>query len=382
MKPISARLVVTLAAVALLAACSKASPPAPQAPEVDVMAAKAIDLPVTQTTVGRLSPTLTAQVNARVTGNVLRKNYTEGSEVKAGQLLFQIDPAPLRAALDAQLAALAQARASAANAKAIAERNRALLARGLIAQQAYDTDAATARTAAAAVKQAEANVETARLNLSYAHVTSPISGRAGIADVTVGALVSASSATPMTTVERIDPIYALFSEPYAEIQRLRQNVDGAGNADTAPRVHLVLPDGTTYAEAGKLDFTDMAVDPQTGAVQLRAVFPNPKRVLLPGLFVTVKLDAGVMKHVFLVPQGAVQRDPQGAFVYVLGQDDKVQQRPVTLGEMHDLDWVVTKGLAPGERVIVNGIQKVQPGSTARVAPAPAAQPAARSGKAG
>ena len=378
MKPVPARLAATLVAIALLSACSHSTPPPPPPPQVDVMAVKSSDLPIVRTMVGRLAPTLIAQVNARVTGNVLSKDYREGGDVKAGQLLFQIDPAPLRAALDAQLAALAQARANAANAEMIATRNKALVARGLIAQQTYETEAASARTAEAAVKQAAANVEAARLNLSYTRVTAPISGRAGIADVTVGALVSASAGTPMTTVERIDPIYALFSAPYAQVAPLIQaQARGAyDSAGSAPRVRLLLPDGQTYAETGRLDFTDMAVDPATGAVQLRAVFPNPQRILLPGLFVTVKLDVGMLKHVFLVPQEAVQRDAKGAFVYVLGRGDKVEQRQVMLGEMHGADWVVRGGLADAERVIVDGVQKVHPGAVARAAGAPAAPAAA------
>ncbi|EQD68484.1 multidrug resistance protein [mine drainage metagenome] len=370
MKLTTARLAAPLAAIVLLAACSKTPAPTPPPPQVDVITAKAVDLPVVQTMVGRLAPTLTAQVNARVTGNVLSKDYQEGGEVKAGQLLFQIDPAPLKAALDAQLAALAQARASATNAQLIAARDKTLVGRGLIARQTYDTDAATARTTAAAVQQAEANVEAARLNLSYAHVTAPISGRAGIANVTVGALVSATSATPMTTIERLDPIYALFSAPYAQVAPLQQaEASGAFKAlGAAPSVRLILPDGSTYPETGKLDFTDMAVDPQTGAVQLRAIFPNPQRLLLPGLFVTVKLSAGVMKNVFLIPQAAVQRDPQGAYVFVLGAGNKVEQRPISLGAMHGSDWVVIHGLANGERIIVNGVQKVHPGGIAVAAP--------------
>ncbi|MHB1618319.1 MAG: efflux RND transporter periplasmic adaptor subunit [Metallibacterium sp.] len=370
MKLTTARLAAPLVVIVLLAACSKAPAPAPAPPQVDVITAKAVDLPIVRTMVGRLAPTLTAQVNARVTGNVLSKDYKEGGEVKAGQLLFQIDPAPLKAALDAQLAALAQARASATNAQLIAERDKTLVGRGLIARQTYDTDAATARTTSAAVQQAAANVEAARLNLSYAHVTAPISGRAGIANVTVGALVSATSATPMTTIERLDPIYVLFSAPYAQLAQLQQaEASGAFKAPgTAPSVRIILPDGSTYADTGRLDFTDMAVDPQNGAVQLRAIFPNPQRLLLPGLFVTVKLSAGVMKNVFLIPQAAVQRDPQGAYVFVVGAGNKVEQKQLTLGEMHGTDWVVTHGLANGDRVIVNGVQKVHPGVVAEVAP--------------
>jgi membrane fusion protein (multidrug efflux system) len=370
------RQLLLVAGILLLAACSKAPSFTPPPPEVDVVIAHAVNLPLTRDLVGRLTPTLTAQVNARVTGNVLQRVYTEGSDVKAGQVLFRIDPAPLQAALDAQRAALAQARATAANAAQTASRYADLVQRGLIARQTYDDAEATARSSAAAVRQAAANVETAQLNLSYATVTSPIAGRAGIALVTVGALVSASAGTPMTTVERIDPIYANFSEPYSEVEKLRAAQAKGQLRPTsggAPAVQLVLPDGSIYAHTGSLDFSDMAVDPQTGAVQLRALIPNPDRSLLPGLFVTVRLHVGTLDHVFLLPQAAVQRDATNAFVFVLGTDDKVVQQTVQLGEMHGADWVITGGIQNGQRVVVSGIQKVHAGITARaVAPTAAA----------
>ncbi len=362
----------------LVAACGKAPSFTPPPPEVEVVVAHAVDLPLTRDLVGRLTPTLVAQVNARVTGNVLQRVYTEGSDVKAGQVLFRIDPAPLKAALDAQRAALAQARANAANAAQTAARYADLVRRGLIARQTYDVAEATARSTAAAVQQAAANVEAARLNLSYATVRSPIAGRAGIAQVTVGALVSASAGTPMTTVERIDPLYANFSEPYAEVEKLR-TAQAVGQlkpaADGTPAVQLVLPDGRVYAHAGVLDFSDMAVDPQTGAVQLRALIPNPDRGLLPGLFVTVRLHVGTLDRVFLIPQTAVLRDPQGAFVYVLDGNGIVEQKPVQLGDMRGSAWIVSGGLANGDRVIVAGVQKVKPGAPARVAAPGAGKPA-------
>ncbi len=372
------RQLLLVAGILLVTACSKAPSFTPPPPEVEVVTARAVNLPLTRDLVGRLTPTLTAQVNARVTGNVLQLAYTEGSDVKAGQVLFRIDPAPLQAALDAQRATLAQAQATAVNAEQTASRYADLVRRGLIARQTYDDANATARSAAAAVRQAAANVEAARLNLSYATVKSPITGRAGIALTTVGALVSASAGTPMTTVERIDPIYAYFSEPYSEVEQLRA-AQAAGqlkpSAGGIPAVQLVLPDGRVYAHSGTLDFSDMAVDPQTGAVQLRALIPNPDRNLLPGLFVTVRLHVGTLDHVFLLPQAAVLRDPKGAFVYVLDGNGIVVQQPVQLGEMRGSAWIVTGGLDNGQRVIVDGVQKVKPGAPARVAAPGAGKPA-------
>ena len=372
------RQLLLIAGILLVSACSKTPRFTPPPPEVEVVTAHAVNLPLTRDLVGRLTPTLTAQVNARVTGNVLQLAYTEGSDVKAGQVLFRIDPAPLRAALDAQRATLAQAKATAANAEQTAKRYADLVRRGLIARQTYDDAEATARSSAAAVRQAAANVEAARLNLSYATVKSPISGRAGIALTTVGALVSATAGTPMTTVERINPIYAYFSEPYSEVEQLRA-AQAAGqlkpSAGGIPAVQLVLPDGRIYAHSGTLDFSDMAVDPQTGAVQLRALIPNPDRSLLPGLFVTVRLHVGTLDHVFLLPQTAVLRDPKGAFVYVLGGNGIVVQQPVQLGEMRGSAWIVMSGLDNGQRVIVDGVQKVKPGAPARVATPGASKPA-------
>ncbi len=372
------RQLLLVAGILLVTACSKAPSFTPPPPEVEVVTARAVNLPLTRDLVGRLTPTLTAQVNARVTGNVLQLAYTEGSDVKAGQVLFRIDPAPLQAALDAQRATLAQAQATAVNAEQTASRYADLVRRGLIARQTYDDANATARSAAAAVRQAAANVEAARLNLSYATVKSPITGRAGIALTTVGALVSATAGTPMTTVERIDPIYAYFSEPYSEVEQLRA-AQAAGqlkpSAGGIPAVQLVLPDGRVYAHSGTLDFSDMAVDPQTGAVQLRALIPNPDRNLLPGLFVTVRLHVGTLDHVFLLPQAAVLRDPKGAFVYVLDGNGIVVQQPVQLGEMRGSAWIVTGGLDNGQRVIVDGVQKVKPGAPARVAAPGAGKPA-------
>ncbi len=363
----------------VLAGCSHPAPSAPPEPVVRVLVVHPGELAYTRELVGRLQPTLMAQVNARVTGNVLKRVYTEGSHVQAGQVLFRIDPAPLLAILHERQAALAQARASAENAMIITRRYAHLIQRNLIARQDYDNALATERTTAAAVQQATAQLEAAKLNLSYATVRAPIAGRAGLAKVTVGALVSAAMATPMTTIERINPLYAYFSEPYPEVEKLRQ-AQATGKLKPVPGgkplVQIVLPNGHLYTQAGRLDFTDMAVNPQTGTVQLRAIVANPKHQLLPGLFVTIRLNMGSFSKVYRVPQAAVLRNQQGPYLFILGVGNKVAMRRIKLGLMEGSDWIVTRGLHNGERVIIDGVQKVRPGKVARVTAAPT-KPAAR-----
>jgi len=363
----------------LLAGCSHHAPAAPPPPQVRVLVVHPGELAFTHELVGRLQPTLVAQVNARVSGNVLKRVYTEGSHVKAGQVLFRIDPAPLLAILHERQAALAQARASAENAKVTSHRYAKLLQRGLISRQVYDNASATERTTAAAVQQATAQLETAKLNLSYATVRAPIAGRAGLAKVTVGALVSAAAATPMTTITRINPLYAYFSEPYHEVEKLRQ-AQATDKLKPAPGgkplVQIILPNGHLYAEAGRLDFTDMAVNPQTGTVQLRAIVANPKRQLLPGLFVTIRLNMGSLGKVYRVPQAAVLRNQKGPYLLILGAGNKVVLRHVKLGQMEGSDWIVTQGLRNGERVIIDGVQKVRPGGVVRISTSPG-KPAVR-----
>ena len=360
----------------LLGACARSGPPpASPPPQVGIVVVHAQPVPLTRNLVGRLSATRSADVRARVAGVLLKRLYTEGSDVKAGQPLFQIDPAPLRAALDGALASLAQAEANATNAHITAQRSRQLLSSGLVSRSDLDNAEAAERSTAAAVQQAKAAVGTARINLSYASVTAPIAGRAGQQGVTEGALVGQGTATLLTTVEQIDPIYVNFDQPAVDIERLRR-AQAAGSVTMARgrqvSVQVILADGTPYAHTGTLDFLDVSVDPATGAVALRGIIPNPDHQLLPGMFVGLRLTSGAVNRGFLVPQAGLLRDAQGAYVLVAGADDKVVQKRVTTESLAGPNWIVTEGLADGDRVIVSGTQSARPGSTVAAVPATAA----------
>jgi membrane fusion protein, multidrug efflux system len=364
-----------VAGLALLAAgCSesgKTPPPALPPAQVGIITVHSQPVPLTRDLVGRLSATRVSDVRARVAGVLLKRLYKEGSDVKEGQPLFQIDPAPLQAALDGALAALAQAEASATNAHINAQRDRELVPSGLVSRAELDNAEATERSTAAAVQQARANVETARINLGYARVTSPIAGRAGQQGVTEGALVGQGTATLLTTVEQIDPIYVNFDQPAVEVERLRR-AQATGNVTLVDRtkasVQLTLPDGATYGRAGTLDFRDVSVDPATGAIALRGVIPNPDYQLLPGLYVNVRLTVGTVNHAYLVPQAALQRDNTGPYVLVVGDDDKCIQKRVAAETLNGPDWIVTDGLSDGDRVIVSGIQSAKPGAKVAAVP--------------
>lgn len=365
----------------LLAACHKppqkafSFPP----PEVTVVRAHAERVPRVRELVGRLAPTRVAEVRARVAGIILKRDYTEGTDVKEGQVLFQIDPAPLEANLHAQEAALAQAQANAANAAATAKRFHDLSARGLASRQDLDNALAAARSTAAAVKQAQANVETARLNLGYATVRAPIAGRAGRALVSQGALVGQGTATELTSIQQIDPIYVNFSQSTAEFEQLQEAEHGTGTgAATHDPVYLevTLPDGTAYGKRGTLDFSDLAVDPSTATVSLRGILPNPDRRLLPGMFVDIRLTAGYLDHAFLLPQAVLLRDDAGAYVYVVNAAGKVEQRRVQTHGMTLRNWILTGKLKDGDSVIVSGLQKVRPGAPVKVVSAKAGNGAA------
>lgn len=374
MKSLVSRGLTLCAGMIVLAACAKqtAESPKPPPPEVAVVTAHAQSVPLTRELVGRLASTRIAQVRARVAGIILKRVYTEGTDVKQGQVLFRIDPAPLEASLHAQQAALAKAKADATNAALTAKRYKELRSKGLISQQDLDTALAAERTTAAAVKQAQANVESARLDLGYATVKAPIAGRAGRALVTEGALVGQGEATELTTVEQIDPIYVNFSQSVTQMQSLKQAViqgqDMSGGENKA-KVEVILPDGTAYPHQGSVDFSDLAVDPGTGAVSLRAVLSNPERILLPGMFVNLRLTVGHLDQAFLLPQAVVQRDESGAYVLVVAKDGKVEQRRIETHGMTRTDWIITGKLADGDQVIVTGIQKVKPGATAKAVPA-------------
>jgi membrane fusion protein (multidrug efflux system) len=367
MKPAVLRFTLVGACASLLAACGDTAPPksaSPPPPEVAVVTVHPQSVPLTRELVGRLAPTRVAEVRARVAGIVLERTYTEGTDVKKGDVLFRIDPAPLEAALHAQEAALARARAEAANAALLARRYRDLAEKHLLSAQDLDTALANERTAAAAVREAQARVEQAKLDLGYATVSAPIDGRAGRALVTEGALVGEGEATWLTSVEQIDPIYANFSRSVNELQELQHNA-GQSLVPGGGKVEVSMPNGEPYPQAGTLDFSDLSADPGTGTVSLRAVVPNPDRLLLPGMFVQLRLTMGQLAGAFLLPQAAVQRDGAGAYVLVVDAEGKVEQRRVETRGVTRTDWIVSGGLADGDQVIVEGVQKVRPGGMAK-----------------
>ncbi|HTV77423.1 MAG TPA: efflux RND transporter periplasmic adaptor subunit [Steroidobacteraceae bacterium] len=358
---------------ALAAGCAPRPTTAPRAqiPEVSVLRAKSQVLPLTRDLVGRVSSIRSADVRARVPGILLKRLYQEGSEVKAGQPLFQIDPKPYQAALDAAQAALAQAQATATNASVNARRTRDLLPSGLVSRSDADNNNATERSSLAQVKQAEANVETARINLGYATVTAPISGRSGEQHVTEGALVGQSEATLLTTVDQIDHLYVNFDRPADEILRL-QAAQSRGDvtlfAHDKASLQVILPDGTPYMPLGTVDFGDVTVDPTNAALAYRGIVANPQRQLLPGMFVTVRLTLGTLNRAYLVPQAIVRRDSTGAYVEVVGPDDKVVQKHIQADTMSGTNWLVTGGLSEGDRIITTSVDQVHPGMQVRVRP--------------
>jgi membrane fusion protein (multidrug efflux system) len=371
----------SIGAVLLLAACSKsAAPPAPPPPEVTVLTVSTqpivnvIELP------GRLQAVRSSEVRARVDGIVQRRLYTEGTDVTAGQPLFEIDPRELRTRLSATEATLARAEATEANAQQDVTRYKGLVAQQALSQQEYDAAVARLRTAQADVAQAKAQIAAARLSLGYTTVTAPIAGRAGRAMVTEGALVSGAGATLLTTIEQIDPIYANFSQSSSDLLALRSRIASGAIQVPAPNnvpVHLVLEDGSLYRLPGHLDFVAMSIDQTTGTAALRAEFPNPQRTLLPGQFVRARIEAGVQAKGLLIPQRAVTVSPQGASVMVVNAKNTVEPRPVKVGALEGGSWVIQSGLDPGERVIVDGLQKAAPGKVVKpvpVSPTPPAVP--------
>ncbi len=367
-RPIVAVLVLT----GVIAACGgdAAPPQGPPPPEVTVLTVQAEPIENVIEVPGRLQAVRTSEVRARVDGIVERRVYTEGTDVAAGQLLFVIDPLPLQARLNSAEAALAAAEAVAANAAQDLARYQGLVEKKAISQQEFDATEARARSADANVAAARAQVEAARLDLSYSRVVAPIAGRAGRAEVTEGALVSAAAATLLTTIEQFDPIYVNFSQSSSELLAMRRAISsGTLDMPSSDRItaRLVLEDGTEYQHEGRLNFRDQSIDQTTGTSAMRAEFRNPDRVLLPGQFVRVRLSAGTLSNGISVPQRAVTVAPNGASVFVVGAGDTLSVRPVRLGSMRGDQWVILDGLSPGDRVVLEGQQKVQPGIVVRVA---------------
>jgi membrane fusion protein (multidrug efflux system) len=366
-----------LAALAILGGCARAkeAPQAPQAPEVSVVTVHKASVPVVTELPGRTSAYLVAQVRGRVDGIVLKREFTEGGDIKAGQRLYQIDPAPYRAALDQALGALQNAQANLVAMNAQAERYKVLIGGNGVSKQELDNAVALQGQAAANVATTKAAAQTARINLGYTDVVSPITGRTGPSLVTQGAYVQASAATLLTTVQQIDPIYVDLTQTSVAGLQLRRDVASGKlklNGPDQAQVTLTLEDGTRYPATGKLQFTDITVDPGTGSVTVRALFPNPDHVLLPGMFVHAGIEQGVNDQAILVPQQGVTRDSKGqATALVVGADNKVAQRMLQASSTLGNQWVVEGGLQEGERVIVAGTQKVQPGMTVRAVAATA-----------
>jgi membrane fusion protein, multidrug efflux system len=355
-----------------LAGCGKDEPSAPPPPEVGIVIAQRESIKNIAEVPGRVQAVRTAQVRARVDGIIERRIYNEGSDVKAGQALFLIDPRELRANASAVEALLVRAQATAANAEQDVERYKGLVEDQAISKQEYDAAVARLRTAQADVAQTRAQLESAKLSLGYTTVTAPISGRAGRAQVTEGALVSTSAATLLTTIEQLDPIYVNFSQSSAYLLSIRREIAaGTLKMPTLGRVAvtLILEDGSSYGHQGHLDFLDLSIDQATGTAAVRAEFPNPDRILLPGQFVRARIEAGVRPNSFLIPQRAVQLSQSGATVLLVDQNDTVAARPIKLGEQQGGEWIVMGGLNAGDRVIVEGLQKVQPGVAVRVSDA-------------
>ncbi|MBJ7498760.1 MAG: efflux RND transporter periplasmic adaptor subunit [Sphingopyxis sp.] len=354
----------------LLASCSSEAPPAPPPPEVNIVTIRTQAVPNVIELPGRVQAYRTSEVRARVNGIVERRLFNEGSYVRAGTPLFRIDPRELIATANAARAQLARAQATAANARQVVARYQPLLADQAIGKQEYDAAVAAQRTAEADVAAAQANLESARLNLGYASVTAPISGRARRAEVTEGALVSAGQGTLLTTIEQIDRVYVNFGQSSSDLLATRRDMEaGKVNAPQIERVEvqLILEDGTAYPVTGHLDFFDLSIDEATGTAALRAEFPNPTSALLPGQFVRARIFAGDRADGVLIPQRAVKLAADNASVMVLDAKNVATPRPVKLGTMVAGQWAILDGLKPGDRVIVDGLQKVQPGQPVRVA---------------
>jgi membrane fusion protein (multidrug efflux system) len=364
------------AAAALLSACGQGSAqPGPNGmppPEVAVVAVKPGDIGLVTELPGRTEASRVAQVRARAAGIVLKRLFREGSDVRAGQPLFQIDAAPYQAQAASARASLAQAQANLGQAAALAQRYKPLVEANAISKQDYANAVAAEKAAEAQVAAAKAGVQTAQINLGYASVTAPISGRIGRALVTEGALVGQGEATPLATVQQINPMFVNFTQSSTEVIHLRRSLaEGRlkrASGQESAQVKVVLEDGSEYPQPGRLLFSDLTVDPTSGQVTLRAEVPNANGLLLPGMYVRVRLEQAQVGNAILLPQQAVTRSGQGDTVMVVDNQGKVAPRPVKVGTQQGNSWVILGGLNPGEQVIVEGFQKIQPGAPVKAVP--------------
>jgi membrane fusion protein (multidrug efflux system) len=362
-----------LGAIALLASgCAKhAAPPAPK-PAATVVDLHARPVSLTTELPGRVSAYRIAEVRPQVNGVILKRLFKEGDLVATGQQLYQIDPAPYQAALASARATLAHARAAVTAARLTAERYQALTEAHAVSRQDYDNAVATLEQDEADVASGESSVRAAEINLGYTRVYSPISGRTGRSAVTEGALVTASQATSLVTVTQLDPVYVDLTQPSTTIVRLKRELAAGqirhGDSNRAP-AELVLEDGSHYERSGTLEFSEVTVDPTTGSVTLRAIFPNAQGLLLPGMFVRATIEEGVRDGAILAPQQGITHAPDGtATALVVGANDTVEKRSVVLDRALGDQWVVTKGLRAGDRLIVSGLQRIKPGIQVAVRP--------------
>lgn len=380
----ASRLSVLAIAIALAACGAEPASQEMPAPTVEVVVAQPEALQLNSSLPGRIEPFRVAEVRARVAGIVLRRTFEEGSTVKAGQVLFEIDPAPFRASLSRAQAELAKAQSELDEARRVATRYEPLAQAKAISQQEYDSATTRMRSAESARQAAAAEVESARLDLKYATVTAPISGRIGRALVTEGALVGQGEATPLATIQQLDKVYADFQQPVNDVLRLRDALSqGTLTEGNAARTVKIQVDGTRHEREGTLLFSDITVDRSTSQVLLRGVFDNPDGLLLPGMFVRVVTPQGTDAKAILVPQRAVQSDGQGGQqVLVVDQKNVVQARPVRTGQMRGARWQIVEGLAAGDRVVISGANLAPAGTAVEIktsAAAPAQAPTASKG---
>lgn len=350
----------------LLSGCDDSGDRQPHAqiPQVSVYVVNSAPLSVTTELPGRTSAYRVAEVRPQVSGIILHRNFVEGSDVAAGQSLYQIDPATYQAAYNSAKGDEAKAEAAAAIAHLTVKRYAPLLGTKYISQQEYDQAVATARQADADVIATKAAVESARIDLAYTKVTSPIGGRIGKSSVTEGALVTNGQADAMATIQQLDPIYVDVTESSNDFMRLKQESLQQGSGTKS--VQLIMENGQPYALRGTLQFSDVTVDESTGSITLRAIFPNPQHALLPGMFVRARIDEGISPDAILVPQQGVTRTPRGdASVMLVNDKNQVETRPVTASQAIGGKWLITSGLKAGEKVIVSGLQKVRPGVTVK-----------------
>lgn len=370
-------------AVALSACDGKpqGAPPAAGPVEVSVVTLQPQQVTLFTELPGRTSAYRGAEVRPQVSGIVQKRLFEEGSEVKAGQQLYQIDPSTYQATVQSAVASLATARANLKSVEAKATRYADLVQINAVSKQDYDDAVASLDQARAQIQVAQASLDTARINLGYTKVYAPISGRIGKSSVTEGALVTASQTTAMATITQLDPIYVDVNQSSSELLQLRQAISAGllqqGQQNQA-KVTLTLDGSThTYDQAGQLQFSEVTVDQSTGAVQVRALFPNPKKELYPGLFVRARVEQGVRENAILVPQPALVRNPDGsAMVWLVGADNKVNTHPVVTTQSVDDKWLVDSGLKAGDRVVVEGLQKIRPNAEVRPVDAAQAAPAA------